>query len=97
MIKINLLILILSLLACLHAEDQGDWVDPFDLVPIIIHPFYAGYLEIYEETSFYYMYFPSENNPGKDPLVVRISSGPGCSSLYSALYSKGTFTFTENT
>ena len=46
MIKINLLILTLAFLSCPHAEDQGDWIDPFDLVPILVHPFYAGYLEI---------------------------------------------------
>ena len=46
MIKINLLILILSLLLSSHAEDQADWVDPFDLEPVLVHPFYAGYLPL---------------------------------------------------
>jgi carboxypeptidase C (cathepsin A) len=47
--------------------------------------------------SFYYHYFPSEHNPDKDPLIVRISAGPGCSALYSAYYSKGPFIFVKNT
>ena len=44
----------------------------------------------------YYSYFPSEHNPDKDPLIVRISA-LGCSPLYSAFYSKGPFIFVKNT
>jgi serine carboxypeptidase-like clade 2 len=33
----------------------------------------------------------------KDPLIIRISAGPGCSALYSAFYSKGPFVFVKGT
>jgi serine carboxypeptidase-like clade 2 len=62
-----------------------------------VHPFYAGYINLMFGQSFYYHYFPSEHNPDKDPLIVRISAGPGCSALYSAYYSKGPFIFVKNT
>lgn len=78
--------------------DEGDWVDPFLLpVPFSIRAFYAGYLNITAEKAIYYVYTPSETNPSKDPLVVLLSTGPGCSILHSWLYSKGEFVFTRNT
>lgn len=78
--------------------DQGDWVDPFMLpLPFAVKPFFAGYLQIGEGKAIYYVYTPSENNPSKDPLVIMLSPGPGCSSLHSWLYSKGEFVFTRNT
>ena len=56
---INLLALIL-LVAYATAEDQGDWVDVFDLpIGFLVHPFYAGYLNITTTKAFYYTYFPS--------------------------------------
>ena len=61
------------------------------------HPYYAGYLNISATQAFYYTYFPSENNTNQDPLLIRISAGPACSSLYSAFYSKGPFTFVKGT
>lgn len=84
--------------AVVMAADQGDWVDPFILpISFITHPFFAGYLPIATLKNYYYVYHPSESNPSKDPLVVRISAGPACSSLYSWLYSKGPFIFNPYT
>lgn len=80
------------------AVDDGDWVDPFQLpIGFAARGFYAGYLRISAVKSLYYVYTPSESNAGKDPLVVIISPGPGCSALHGWLYSKGEFTFTRNT
>ena len=94
MIKINLLIIFICLSHLCHTEDQGDWVDPNYLpLDFAAHPFYAGYLNIIDDQQFYYAYYPSEKNPSKDPLVVRVSGGPGCSSLYSFVYSKGPWIF----
>lgn len=79
-------------------EDQADWVDVFNLpFEFQAKPFYAGYLTVSATKKYYYVYHPSESNPSKDPLMVRISAGPGCSSLYSWLYSKGPFIFTPMT
>jgi serine carboxypeptidase-like clade 1 len=95
-LPLALLIVLISILA-VRGEDQGDWVDPYKLpIEFSVKPFYAGYLPI-SNKRFYYVFHESESNPSKDPLVVRISSGPGCSSLYSWLYSKGPFIFTPNT
>ncbi len=90
--------ILLLLICALLAEDQGDYVNPTDM-PLdgFVKPFYAGYLKLTDKKSFYYTYFPSEQNPSKDPLVVRVSAGPGCSSIYSAYYSKGPFTFVRDT
>lgn len=91
--KIILLSLVI-LLSQVHCEDDGDWVDPFQLpIGFLTHPYYAGYLNISSTQAYYYNYFPSEGNPLKDPLIIRISAGPGCSGLYSAYYSKGPFIF----
>lgn len=96
--KIINLFLLTLLLAVSQCEDDGDWVDP-NLLPIgfSVHGFYAGYLPIGNGSSLFYVYHPSESNPSKDPLVVRVSAGPGCSSLYSWLYSKGPFVFVPGT
>jgi len=59
--------------------------------------FYAGYLKIDNSKQFFYVFHFSESNPSIDPLIVRVSPGPGCSSLYSWLYSKGPFIFTPGT
>ena len=90
---INLFLLVLCL-ALSTAIDEADWVDPYMLpIGFPVHPFFAGYLPVDIARSYYYVYRPSESNPSKDPLVVRVSAGPGCSSLYSWLYSKGPFIF----
>lgn len=84
------LILLALATVCVVSVDDGDWVDPFYLpIPFIVKPFYAGYLDIHSGKALYYVYTPSENNPSKDPLIVLISPGPGCSSLHDWLYSSG--------
>jgi carboxypeptidase C (cathepsin A) len=94
---INLFLLALCI-AVGMAADEGDWVDPFNLpIGFITHPFFAGYLPLTVQKNFFYVYHNSESNPSKDPLIVRISAGPGCSSLYSWLYSKGPFIFNPYT
>jgi carboxypeptidase C (cathepsin A) len=91
-------ILLAVMVLSVRGEDDGDWVDPF-LLPVgfAVRGFFAGYLNVSASKALYYVYTPSENNPSKDPLVVMVSPGPGCSSLHSWLYSKGEFTFTRNT
>lgn len=92
------LILLAIVAMAVNGADDGDWVDPFVLpIDFAVRGFFAGYLYISANKALYYVYTPSENNPSKDPLVVVISPGPGCSSLHSWLYSKGEFTFVRNT
>jgi carboxypeptidase C (cathepsin A) len=90
---VNLFILCLCL-GVTVAEDDDDWVDGSKLpIPHSVKDFFAGYLPVGSGRSYFYVFHHSESNPSKDPLVVQVSPGPGCSSLYSWLYSKGPFVF----
>lgn len=94
--KYHLLVVCLLLLKC-SSNAEADWVDPNELgTGLFLKSFFAGYLDVSDDKKFYYVYHPSENNPTKDPVVVWFGSGPGCSSLYSMIYSKGPFTITPN-
>jgi carboxypeptidase C (cathepsin A) len=94
----KILVLLITLIVCISAADDGDWVDPFDLpIEFPVRGFYAGYLNITQTKALYYVYTPSDRNPSKDPLVILLPPGPGCSPLQSFLYSKGPFIFVSNT
>ncbi|KAK8923883.1 Serine carboxypeptidase 1 [Platanthera zijinensis] len=52
---------------------------------------YSGYVtvdEIHEKNLFYY-FVESEGNPAKDPLVLWLNGGPGCSSFDGFVYEHG--------
>ncbi|CAN0879757.1 Serine carboxypeptidase-like 20 [Linum grandiflorum] len=56
---------------------------------------YSGYVTINKETGkrlFYYL-VQSERNPAKDPLVLWLNGGPGCSSFDGFVYEHGPFNF----
>jgi len=64
MVKKLLLVFLVLLVSEVVADDQGDWVDVFELEPIIgrvVHPFYAGYLypDGTPNEALYYVYYPS--------------------------------------
>lgn len=93
----RLIIALTLLFVTTMAVDDGDWVFAEDLgIGIPGRNFYAGYLKISKTKALYYVYTPSESNPTKDPLVIHISQGPGCSALYTWLYSHNDFIFTYN-
>jgi hypothetical protein len=92
------ILLLAVLLALIKSNAEADWVDPADLpVPFLIRPFFSGYLHVTDDKAFFYAYHPSQNNPSKDPIIIWFGPGPGCSSLYSMMYSKGPFIFVQNT
>ncbi|KAJ9703296.1 hypothetical protein PVL29_004905 [Vitis rotundifolia] len=56
---------------------------------------YSGYVDIGGEPAknLFYYFVVSERNPGKDPLVLWLNGGPGCSSFDGFVYEHGPFNF----
>lgn len=53
-------VVLLAILTIIKSEDQGDWVDPYNLpIESEVHPFYAGYLNVSYGKQYYYVYHPS--------------------------------------
>ncbi|KAK8660263.1 hypothetical protein V6N13_051195 [Hibiscus sabdariffa] len=55
---------------------------------------YSGYVSIGEKNLFYY-FVVSERNPRRDPVVLWLNGGPGCSSFDGFVYEHGPFNFQE--
>ncbi|XP_044473198.1 serine carboxypeptidase 1-like isoform X2 [Mangifera indica] len=55
---------------------------------------YSGYVSVDEKNLFYY-FVSSERNPSKDPVVLWLNGGPGCSSFDGFVYEHGPFNFEE--
>ena len=55
---------------------------------------YSGYLETdVEGTELFYIFTPSQSNPEKDPIILWLNGGPGCSSLEGFLEEIGPVIF----
>ncbi|TXG55704.1 hypothetical protein EZV62_020960 [Acer yangbiense] len=56
---------------------------------------YSGYVTIDEShgKSLFYYFVESEGNPSKDPVVLWLNGGPGCSSFDGFVYEHGPFNF----
>ncbi|XP_047957115.1 serine carboxypeptidase 1-like [Salvia hispanica] len=55
---------------------------------------YSGYVTINEKKLYYY-FVESERNPAKDPVVLWLNGGPGCSSFDGFIYEHGPFNFAK--
>ncbi|KAB1201662.1 Serine carboxypeptidase-like 20 [Morella rubra] len=58
---------------------------------------YAGYITVGESSgkNLFYYFAVSERNPLKDPVVLWLNGGPGCSSFDGFVYEHGPFNFEE--
>eukprot|EP01016_Furgasonia_blochmanni_P054838 TRINITY_DN9084_c0_g1_i1.p1 TRINITY_DN9084_c0_g1~~TRINITY_DN9084_c0_g1_i1.p1 ORF type:complete len:283 (-),score=19.43 TRINITY_DN9084_c0_g1_i1:35-883(-) len=55
---------------------------------------YSGYIPIpSSDKHYHYIFIESQNSPLSDPVVLWLTGGPGCSSLYAMLYGHGPFIF----
>ncbi|KAK0542739.1 hypothetical protein OC846_006526, partial [Tilletia horrida] len=50
---------------------------------------HTGYLDISDDRHLWFTYFESRSNPEKDPLVLWLNGGPGCSSSTGLLFELG--------
>ncbi|XP_024926368.3 serine carboxypeptidase-like 20 isoform X2 [Ziziphus jujuba] len=56
---------------------------------------YSGYVSLdnHPPKSLFYYFVESEREPSKDPLVLWLNGGPGCSSMDGLVYEHGPFNF----
>ncbi len=88
--------IILSLCLCLlRTFPQEDLVTD---LPIVGYdkPWYSGYLN-FNTGKYHYIFFESQSNPTRDPVILWLNGGPGCSSLIGMVYENGPFLFPNHT
>ncbi|KAH7691705.1 Peptidase S10 serine carboxypeptidase protein [Dioscorea alata] len=66
-------------------------------VPVEDLHHYAGYYRLphSNDARMFYLFFESRNSK-KDPVVIWLTGGPGCSSELAVFYENGPFTITDN-
>ncbi|CAG7911635.1 unnamed protein product [Brassica rapa] len=58
----------------------------------------TGYVSVgeSEDVELFYYFVKSERNPKKDPLMIWLTGGPGCSSLSALLFANGPLVFKKD-
>ncbi|CAL5210983.1 unnamed protein product [Lathyrus oleraceus] len=62
-------------------------------LPFELETGYVGLGETDDDMQVFYYFIKSENNPQKDPLLLWLTGGPGCSSFSGLVYQIGPFAF----
>ncbi|KAK7350339.1 hypothetical protein VNO77_08854 [Canavalia gladiata] len=62
-------------------------------LPFELETGYVGLGETEDDLQVFYYFVKSENNPAKDPLMLWLSGGPGCSSFSALVYQFGPVAF----
>ncbi|CAD5116107.1 DgyrCDS5033 [Dimorphilus gyrociliatus] len=57
---------------------------------------YSGFLNIDKGKYFHYWFVESQRNPAKDPVILWLNGGPGCSSVIGLLTENGPFRLMDN-
>jgi len=57
---------------------------------------FSGYLNASDTKHIHYYFVESEGDPSKDPVILWLNGGPGCSSLDGFFYEHGPFRIAEN-
>jgi len=57
---------------------------------------YSGYLDVALGSQYFFWMFESRSNPSKDPLVLWLTGGPGCSSQLALLAENGPCFMSKN-
>eukprot|EP01084_Bolivina_argentea_P216817 368246_1 len=83
----------LALVASIHAiyaQPRQDLItDLPELTWNINYNMYSGFLDLENGHHLHYWFVESANNPSKDPIVLWLNGGPGCSSLDGLFYEMG--------
>ncbi|KAL0888254.1 hypothetical protein Bca101_012237 [Brassica carinata] len=64
-------------------------------LPFALETGYVGVGES-EDVKLFYYFVKSERNPKKDPLMIWLTGGPGCSSLSALLFANGPLAFKKD-
>ena len=90
------LLKLLFLFLIIKISLEGTKTKVEDLFPDYKKDIYSGYLNtLIEGNELFYVYYPSQTNPSKDPVLLWLNGGPGCSSLFGMLGEIGPVT-TDN-